>query len=139
VADIAFAHGGKQLRSAAHIVAIVDRRVLIGFANVGKGCEVHHRRGPVAHNRLAQEHTIGEVSDNELAPFDRLDVAARKIVGACFLPAPVPTETGSPGRGSLGAFLYASPFQLEEPAPDLTQASPGLGRVAQITFVCYVS
>jgi hypothetical protein len=34
----------------------------------------------VAQNRFAQEHTIGEVSDNELTPFDRFDVATRNIV-----------------------------------------------------------
>ena len=80
VTDIAVAHGGEQFCGAAHIVAIVERRVLVRFPHIGKGREMHDRGRPVAVQCGAQERTIGEISDHQLAPFHRFGVATRKVV-----------------------------------------------------------
>ena len=70
----------QQCRGAASIVAIIRQRLAHRLPDIGKGREVHHRRGLVPFQHRANTRGVSDIALLQRPPFHRPAVAAREVV-----------------------------------------------------------
>ena len=80
LADAGFPHRFEQRQAAAQIVAVVERRITDGFADIGERRKMHYGGHLMFFDRSAQPRAVADVAFDQRAPTRRFAVAARQIV-----------------------------------------------------------